>query len=224
MVFAVVAATGCDTMNRNEARFSFVLTGLDGGVDAAALDGCATSIQSVVFRVNDRTYFEDVSSDTVLFRVSDLPRGELRADAAVLSNTGDTLFVGEDRRTVDEKDFGTIDIRLRKLRPVLEVCPDTLSLFADDGYSDTLSVVNRDARPTDTLADTLHWRAVESRVCMNGECVFVEPASGTAIVPHPDRVFVGGGFAPAGTVFAFPFESSSGRVTVYVRVSGKVGN
>lgn len=221
MVLALAALWGCDVIEREEAdvtRLTLEFSSPSGAYDEGVLDGCATSIETVVLNVNGREFREVVSSNTIVFEVAGIRRGAVRAEAVVLSNTGDTLFVGEDRRTADAADFGTVDIHLEKIRPVLQICPDTLDLIADNDYVGTLSIWNRGSRTTRTVADTLIWRAVEPRVCVVESCVFLNVASDTVIVPRPYLLFVGGGPSPPETIFKIPFESRFGRAQIYARV------
>lgn len=212
---------GCDAMERDDAdvaKLTLDFSSLHDAYGDIVLDGCATSIETAILTVNGREFRKEVSGDTVVFEISGLPRGVLQAEAAVLSNTGDTLFVGEDRRTADAADFGTVDIHLEKVRPVLQICPDTLNLFVENDYIGTVSIWNRGSQSTGTIADTLLWRAVEPRVCIVESCVFVAADSGVVVVPRPYQLFVGGGFAPPEDVFETPFESRFGRTQIYVRV------
>ena len=221
MFLALPLWWGCDAIdadNANAVRLTLDLSSLNDAYGNAVLDGCATSIETVVLDVNGREFREEVTNDTTVFEVTGLRRGDLRAEAVVLSNTGDTLVVGEDRRTSDVADFGTVDIHLDKIRPVLQVCPDTLILSPDNDYVGTLSIWNRGSRSTGTLADTLFWRAVESPVCIDDRCIFVGADSGMVVVPRPYLLFIEGGFAPPEIVFPIPFESPFGRAQIYARV------
>lgn len=220
---ALVWFWGCDVLERDDAdvtRVTLDLSMLNGPESEVVLGGCATSIESVVLTVNSRDFRKDVSSDTVVFEVSGLRQGIVRAQAAVLSTTGDTLFVGEDRRAADGPEFGPVTIHLEKVRPVLQICPDSLELFREFDYGSTVSITNRGAQLTGTLADTLLWRAVEPRVCIGQACVVVEPDSGIVIAPGSNPVRVAGNFAPPEAIFEIPFESRFGRTKIYVRIVG----
>ena len=226
MMLALPLWLGCDAIDADNANAVRLTLDFSSNYDAygnAVLDGCATSIETVVLNVNGREFREDVTDDTTIFEVTGLRRGVIQAEAVVLSNTGDTLFVGEDRRTSDGADFGTVDIRLEKVRSVLQICPDTLILSRDNNYVGTLSIWNRGSQSTGTPADTLFWRAVESPVCINDRCMFVTEDSGMVVVPRPYLVFVEG-FAPAETVFPIEFASPFGRAQIYARVVVPSGN
>lgn len=226
MVLLLTIACGCDALQRDDSNGKNVTVVLGSLYDAAGqvdLNGCSTSIQSVVLTVNGREFSQDVADNVVIFEVRDLPRGVLQASAVVLSNTGDTLYVGEDRRTADSDDFGTVTIQLEKIRPVLQVCPDTLTLLAENDFTGTATIENRDARPTGTFADTLRWRAVGPGLCDLESCGFVEPSSGVTVVPRPELIFITRGFFSTEESFEILLESPFGRTQLYVRLDTTFG-
>lgn len=222
LVLFATWAGGCDLVQGDRADREPQLRLLLGAFHHVEINGtfggCATSIQTAVLTIDDLEFRQDVSEDTVVFDVDGLQRGDVLARAAILSNTGDTLFVGEDRRTIDVADFGTIDITLEKLLPVLQVCPDTITLSRSNDFAETLRVINRGARRTGTHADTLAWRTEEPRVCSGPSCVAFEPDAGTAVVPRPESVFAWSTQPTPGASFDVPFESPYGRAVIHIRI------
>lgn len=224
LVLIVTWAGGCDLVQGERAdRERPQLRLLLGSLHHAEINGvserCATSMHTAVLTVNDQTFTQDVSRDTVVFEVSGLQQGTVRARAAIVSNAGDTLFVGEDRRTIDVADFGTIDITLEKLLPVLQVCPDTVTLAADQDFTETLVVMNRGMQATATQADTLAWTLEGPRICAGPSCVQFEPFSGNVVVPRSDPVFAWSEQPVPNASFDVPFASPHGWAMVHVRIA-----
>jgi len=130
---------------------------------------------------------------------------------AIFSNNGATLYRGETLVEITADGF-SVSIPVTAVAPILEVCPETLTLNRQNGYSGTMEVFNKGI-------GSLAWTVSNDDLCNNEPCLFFEPDAGTAFAADSSFALVFAGNLPATlTTFLTRIETETGFVELPVSV------
>ncbi|WP_456425448.1 hypothetical protein [Rhodocaloribacter sp.] len=155
-----------------------------------------------------RTLAPGASSET--FDVT-VELGTVNFLVEIFSNTGATLYRGE-RSTEIVADGFSVSIPVTPVAPVLEVCPEMLTLSPENRYSGTMEIFNKGI-------GTLAWTASNDDLCNNEACLFFEPDAGAVSPADSNFVSVFSGNLPdTPTTFLARIETETGFVELPVRV------
>ncbi|MDX1546337.1 MAG: Ig-like domain-containing protein, partial [Rhodothermales bacterium] len=154
--------------------------------------GCATSFEQATLTVLDGSDLvaidtRTVEGDTVTLAVEDVPQKRLTFDVTVVSNAAALLYGRRADFTVASDPFTFVMGALEKRGPVLQVCPETLSLSGLRGrFAGAFEIQNR-TRDADPANDALVWAVDEGagERCTGPVCITVAEGAGTADERQP---------------------------------------
>jgi len=155
-----------------------------------------------------RTLAPGASSET--FDVT-VELGAVNFLVEVSGNTGATLYRGETSAEIVADGF-SVTIPVTAVAPILEVCPEMLTLSPENQYSGRMDIFNQGI-------GTLAWTVSNDDLCDNEPCLFFEPDAGTAFAGDSSFALVFAGNLPdTPTTFLARIETETGFVELPVRV------
>ncbi len=129
----------------------------------------------------------------------------------IFSNNGATLYRGETLAEITADGF-SVSISVTAVAPILEVCPEMLTLSRENRYSGTMEMFNKGI-------GSLAWTVSNDDLCNNEACLFFEPDAGAVSTGDSDFMTVFAGDLPATpTTFLARIETETGFVELPVRV------
>lgn len=164
--------------------------------EAGAAAHCLSIADEIVLTVESgrevsrHTRAITLEESTVRFDVA-VEAGPATFAVAVWSNNETLLYDG--RREADVADGFSVTVPLARRAPVLQGCPGTLVMLANqDGPRGAFVLYNRGNAP-------VAWQALPpSQLCNQEPCLFFDPAQGVLEAGAQEQVFVAGGVGFAG--------------------------
>lgn len=227
-MLAALLGLGCDHDPLGErtdgtARLTLDLrayTSIDG-----RQQGCAGAFGQASLTVLDGSDLvaidtRPVESDTVTLTVVGVPQQRLTFDVSVVSNTGALLYGRRADFTVASDPFTFVMGALEKRGPVLQVCPETLSLSGPQGrFAGAFEIQNR-TRDADPANDALAWAVDEGggERCTGPVCITVADGAGTADERQPSALQIESDGGAQATVVPLVIRSDAGTAVVHIAV------